>query len=167
MDDNLMLEADQKRLRRWVESQGQVFSDDPAIVAAAEPVFFAIQGIFPGFWECVTLQFSYVGAEQSVEHRDEDGISWKDVTPDAGTLYAVGLSHEATEQGFEYAAMVAMHEMCHVLCDIAGTCKIHEHDQHFHGVLDGLIKRFNTQTGLEVKNDYFGLDSCFDGRKNH
>ena len=60
MDDNLILEADQKRLRRWVESQGQVFSDDPAIVAAAEPVFFAIQKFFPDFWECVTLPFCYV-----------------------------------------------------------------------------------------------------------
>ena len=43
--------------------------------------------------------------------RIEGGISWKDVTSDAGTLFAIGLSREATEQGFEYAAMISMHEL--------------------------------------------------------
>lgn len=166
MDDNLMLEADRKRLRRWIESQGQVFSDDPAIVAAAEPVFRAIQEITPSFWECVTLAFCYVVAEQPEDLR-ADGYCWVDVTSDAGTLYGVALSYEATEKGFKYSVMVALHELTHVLCSIAGTCKIHEHDQHFHSVLDGLIQRFNEQTGLQVKNDYFGLDSRSDGRKNH
>lgn len=167
MENLKALEADRKRLRKWVETQGMVISDDPSIAATTEHVFLAIQKIFPGFWECITLSFSYVCDEQPVDLRNDDGISWKDVTSDAGVLYAVGLSHEATEQGFEYGAMIAMHEMCHVLCDIAGTCEINEHDQHFHDVLDGLITRFNAKTGLDVKNDYFGLDSRFDGRKKH
>lgn len=168
MEKMRILEADRKRLRKWIETQqGMVISDDPAIAAATEPVFLAIQKVFPSFWECVTLQFCYVGDEQSEEYRNDDGISWKDVTSDAGTLFAVGLSREATEQGFEYAAMIAMHELCHVLCDIAEICEIHEHDRHFHNVLDGLIKRFNDQTGLTVKNDYFGIGSHFDGRIKH
>lgn len=166
MDENLMLEADRKRLRRWIESMGMVVSDDPAIAAAAEPVFRAIQEVTPGFWECVTLAFCYIGAEQP-EDLQGDGYCWVDVTSDAGKLYAVALSYEATEKGFEYAVMVALHELCHALCSIAGTCEIYEHDQHFHSVLDGLIQRFNAKTGLQVKNDYYGLESCFDGRKNH
>lgn len=166
MDEKTMLEADRKRLRRWIESQGQIFSDDPAIVAAAEPVFLAIQGIFPGFWECVTLAFCYVVAEQPEDLR-ADGYCWVDVTSDAGVLYGIGLSYEATEKGFVYASLVVLHELTHILCEIAGTCKVHEHDQHFHNVLDGLITRFNTQTGLEVKNDYYGLESRMDSRNKH
>lgn len=160
------LEADRKRLRRWIESEGLILSDDPAIAAAAEPVFLAVKKIFPAFWECITLQFCYVVAEQP-EDLQADGYCSIDVTSDAGTLYAVGLSHEATEQGFAYCVMVVLHELCHALCDIAEINGCNDHNQQFHSILDGLIQRFNTQTGLEVKNDYYGLDSRFDGRKSH
>ena len=166
MDEITMLEADRKRLRRWIESQGQIFSDDPAIAAAAEPVFCAIQKFFPDFWECVTLPFCYVVSEQPEDLR-ADGYCWVDVTSDAGTLYGIGLSREATEQGFGYAALVVLHELCHALCDIAEIDGCNDHNQQFHSILDGLIRRFNTQTGLKIENDYCGLDSRFDGRKNH
>lgn len=161
------LEIDGKRLRRWIESQGMIFSDEPSITADVEPVFRALQNNFPEFWECVTLQFCYVAVEQPEDLRAADGYCRVDITSDLGALYAIGLSYEATEEGFEYAAMVAMHELTHVLCAIAGTCKVHEHDWHFHNVLDGLIKRFNVQTGLQVTNDYYGLESHMDGSKSH
>lgn len=160
------LEADRKRLRRWIESEGLVLSDDPAIAAAVEPVFLAVKKIFPDFWECITLQFCYVVAEQP-EDLQADGYCSIDVTSDAGALYGIGLSHEAAEQGFEYGVLVTLHELCHALCDIAEIDGCNDHNQQFHSILDGLIKRFNAKTGLKIENDYYGLDSRFDGRKKH
>lgn len=166
MNEKTMLEADRKRLRRWIESQGQVFSDDPAIAAAAEPVFCAIQKFFPDFWECVTLPFCYVVSEQPEDLR-ADGYCWVDVTSDAGVLYGIGLSYEATEKGFQYSALVVLHELAHVLCGIAEISGSNDHDQRFHSILDGLIERFNAKTGMKIKNDYFGLESDLDNPKNH
>lgn len=162
------LEADRKRLRRWTQNEGFVICEDPEVLALARPVLVAIAETFPAYIpECVQDFYIYRCSEQPEGLQSMDGICWKDCTQDAGDLYAIGLSVEALEGGMEYSAMVVLHEMCHALCDIAEIGGSNDHDQRFHSILDGLIKRFNARTSSKVKNDYFGLESHFDGWKSH
>lgn len=163
MDANLMLEADRKRLRRWLQNEGVVMCEDPEVLALARPVLMAIAETFPAYIpECVQDFYIYRCSEQPEGLQIMDGISWKDCTKDAVNLYAIGLSVEALERGTEYGAMICLHELCHVLCDIAEIGGSNDHDESFHSILDGLIDRFNARTGLCVENDYFGLDSDMD-----
>lgn len=162
------LEADRKRLRRWIQNEGAVICEDPEVLALARPVLIAIAETFPGYIpECVQDFYIYRRSEQPENLHTMDGISWKDCTKDAGNLYAIGLSVEALEEGVEYSSLICLHEMCHVLCDIAEISGSNDHDERFHSILDGLIERFNTKIGLRVKNDYFGIGSHFDVRKSH
>lgn len=168
MDDNLMLEADRKRLRRWIQNEGVVLCDDPEALTMARPVLMAIADTFPAYIpDCVQDFYIYRCSEQPEGLEHMDGINWKDCTRDAGNLYSIGLSVEALEKGVAYASLVCLHELCHALCDIAEIVGSNDHDQRFHSILDGLIERYNAKTGLQVKNDYFGLDSRSDGRKKH
>jgi len=161
------LKNDQKRLETWIKSQGVVVCADPIETVGAENMFKAIARTFPAYIECCQYFYCYKCSEQPEKLRKDDGIAWRYCTPDKDELYAVGLSVEALEQGLSYATMVTLHELVHILCDIADICKVDEHNQYFHNVLDGLIRRYNRRNGTTGENDYFGLDARFDGRKRH
>ena len=168
MDANLMLEADRKRLRRWLQNEGVVMCEDPEVLALARPVLMAIAETFPAYIpDCVQDFYVYRCSEQPEGLQSMDGINWKNCTRDVGNLYSIGLSVEALERGTTYATMICLHELCHALCDIAEIGGNDDHDQRFHSILDGLIARFNAETGMQVKNDYFGLESLLDDPKNH
>lgn len=168
MDANMMLEADRKRLRRWLQSEGVVLCEDPEALALARPVFLSVAETFPAYIpDCVQDFYVYRCSEQPEDLQSMDGINWKDCTRDAGNLYSIGLSVEALEKGTAYAIMICLHEMCHALCDIAEIGGDDDHDERFHSILDGLISRYNCQNGTAVENDYFGLESPLDDPKKH
>ena len=168
MDANMMLAADRKRLRRWIQNEGVVMCEDPEVLAMARPVFIAFTETFPAYIpDCVQDFYVYRCSEQPEDLQSMDGINWKDCTRDAGNLYSIGVSVEALEKGTAYAIMICLHELCHALCDIAEIGGNAFHDERFHAILDGLISRYNRQTGTAVENDYLGLELHKDIPQNH
>lgn len=168
MDEKTMLEADRKRLRRWIQNEGAVMCEDPEVLAMARPVFMAVTETFSAYIpDCVQDFYVYRCSEQPEDLQSMDGINWKDCTRDAGNLYSIGVSVEALEKGTAYAIMICLHELCHALCDIAEIGGNDDHDERFHAILDGLISRYNRQNGTAVENDYLGLELHKDIPKNH
>lgn len=158
---------DQRKLETWLKTQGVVFCTDPVETVGAEEMFVSIARTFPAYIpECCQHFFCYKCSEQPEHLRDDDGIAWRYCTDD-DTIFAIGVSVEALEQGMSYATMVTLHELAHVLCDIAEIGGNDDHDERFHSILDGLIKRYNHRNGTTVENDYFGLESCSDDRKSY
>lgn len=74
----------------------------------------------------------------SVSERQSDG--W--------LVASVGISLQALQAGDSYAALVLLHELCHVLHGFPA------HGQEFHKRLDSLIERYNLLAGGNVVNDY-------------
>ena len=78
MDANLMLEADRKRLRRWLQNEGVVMCEDPEVLALARPVLMAIAETFPAYIpDCVQDFYVYRCSEQPEGLQSMDGINWK------------------------------------------------------------------------------------------
>lgn len=77
------------------------------------------------------------------------------MTSDVGALFAIGISVEVLEcDSAEYMVLCFLHELAHVL---SSDLKV-EHGAVYHAILDGLIERFNDETGFCVQNDYEGMD---------
>lgn len=154
------LRADGMRVLRWIKRQGVVTCCDPTAQKQAKkillPVFRVLEDTIRGVPLCTV--YLYRQADQPTSLRitsgtpmqDADGLSWIDVTPDRGRLYAIGLSIESMGRGGEYFQLLFLHELTHIFCG-------GEHGPEFHACLDGFIARFNVVTGAGVKNDYQGL----------
>ena len=71
-----------------------------------------------------------------------DGVLWKDVTTNAGVLYAVGLSVEAIGRGETYLQRLFIHELTH----IADQCRP-GHSAEFRVTFQKLLHRYDTITG--------------------
>lgn len=89
-----------------------------------------------------------------------DGYSTIKVNAETGvSLSAVGVSVEAMDKGLDYAVLVLLHELCHLLVREPPAKDQMEHSEAFHARLDGLLAKFNFVFGLDIQNDYFGLAS--------
>ena len=63
----------------------------------------------------------------------------------------IGEAQEAIDAGRDYAVMVFIHELTHVL---TGTI---EHTPAFHNFLNYLLNEIEQYSGHRIKNDYYGL----------
>lgn len=98
----------------------------------------------------VDLFFTYSMCESDV-HND-GSTTWTRHTATGKTLYAVGIAQEAIAQGRQYACLVWLHELCHVLCGMGEG-----HTELFHSMLNQMLILTNEATGENIKNDYCGL----------
>ena len=95
-------------------------------------------------------------SEQTGERESHDGYAFRSLDTITGRgICSVGLSIEALKAGEDYAALVLLHELAHVLFWEPGE----GHGAEYHRTLDGMIDCYNRQTGSSIKNDYFGLES--------
>lgn len=88
--------------------------------------------------------FFYRQREQSERFRAFDGLSMN-----VGGHTCIGVSDLALQRGADYAALIFLHELAHVVHK--------DHSEAFHRYLDRLISRYNQAAGRSVKNDYSGL----------
>lgn len=154
------LRTDGRRILRWIKRQGIVMCCDSIERERAKefllPVFRVLEDTIRAVPLCavylyrqsdqpLSLRTTYGTLKQTV-----DGIEWVDVTPDRGSLHAIGLSVEALDIGEKYFQMLFLHELAHIFCGF-------EHSQEFHKSLDEFIDQFNRATGSDIVNDYQGL----------
>lgn len=110
--------------------------------------------VFPELVDKLSAIYLYRQFEQ-VDNRF-DGILWKDVTTNAGVLYAVGLSVEAVAHGPQYLQRLFIHELAHILAPCApGT-----HSAEFHTAYHKLLRKYDEVTGscLEAGREISAAD---------
>lgn len=123
------------------------------------PVFIALQD------EITTknpLNFVYCYDQDAQPPRISacDGYSSVHVDRLTGRRVAsIGISVQALRAGEDFAGLILLHELAHVLIDDTAA---HDHDEAFHALLDQLIERFNQKTGKAIVNDYQGLEKLKD-----
>lgn len=154
-DLRILLE-DKRVAMNELDKLGMVISDDLEANAALRRIFTSIFMKFSDIiMECGTLSLVYTYSQiiQPPELAKNDGFSSTSEHLDDGRrVSSIGVSVEALMYSEEYAAMIILHELTHVL--ISGN---HEHDEEFHRFLDGLVSEYNSQYGTDLQNDYFGL----------
>lgn len=98
----------------------------------------------------VTVIYTYRQEEQKVDRfRDADGINFYSRNPFTGeTIFSICISVSALNAGKDYAALVFMHELAHVLI------RSEKHTTTFTKILDSLIDQYNQATGSAIINDY-------------
>lgn len=117
------------------------------------PIFFAL--IDDIFTSDLSLVYLYRQSEQSDEFAEVDGLC--NISVEYGTT-SIGISAEALEYDLDYAVMVLIHEITHLLCK--GT------SPDFFMRMDKLLHKYNRFTTSKICNDYmekgvrqFNLDS--------
>ena len=147
-----MRESPEKELaRREVLQQGIVICTNPdALEQCAEILFPVFLSLLEEIQESdLCFWYLYRQDKQPPHIAGFDGYSSAKVI-DGRRVASVGLSVEALSAGADYAAMVFMHELSHVITGRG-------HDAVFHARLDRLILKYNRATGKRVRNDYQGL----------
>lgn len=94
------------------------------------------------------LFFLYDMERDNVPH---DGKSVWDTNSAGREVTALGMATQAIRQGRDYAVMVFLHELAHLITREPG------HTAAFHQYLDYLLSEVETFSGIPVKNDYYGL----------
>lgn len=154
------LRDDGQRILHWIRRQGVVMCCEPAERKRAKeillPVFQALSNAIRALPLCAVYLYRQSDQPSGLRLPDGtpmqyvDGIDWLDATPDRGHLHAIGLSCETLNEGAEYAQLIFLHELSHI---IYGK----EHSVGFHRHLDMFIAQVNQATGTSIVNDYFGL----------
>ena len=154
-DLSLLLE-DKRVAMNELDKLGMVISDDLEANAALRRVFTSVFMVFSDcIMECGTLSLVYTYSQiiQPPELAKNDGFSsTSEHLGDGRRVSSIGVSVEALRYSEEYAAMIILHELTHVL--ISGN---HDHDEEFHRFLDDLVEKYNNRYGTDLQNDYFGL----------
>lgn len=102
---------------------------------------------------CLSLIYLYDQREQPTKIKKFDGYTSKRrYQKGEQRAAAIGISVQALHTSNEYAIMVFLHELTHILYESPK-----EHDIYFHNFLNFLIEKYNNATGAKIKNDYFGL----------
>lgn len=116
-------------------------------------IFFALREEV--FTTNLSLVYLYRQSEQSGEFAEVDGLC--NISVEYGTT-SIGISAEALEYDLDYAVMVLIHEITHLLCK--GT------SPDFFMRMDKLLNKYNRFTNSRICNDYsekgvrqFNLDS--------
>lgn len=99
----------------------------------------------------LTLIYLYDQEKQPPDIAKCDGrASISERLKDGKRVSAIGVSLQALHYYKEYAVMIFLHELTHILYDTK-----EEHGAEFHSYLDNLIERYNQATGEKVENDYY------------
>ena len=146
-------------LRFLIKTRGDAIiapSSDPDSYEQLKTYWKRIQDVFPelyaqqividsGTGETAQISALYVFADAP----DKDGEYYLRAQKEKPLeKYAlIGISKSALDKGEEYALMVLLHELTHVLSRS-------DNRMIFHGLLDGMILELNSKTGLHVVNDH-------------
>lgn len=116
-------------------------------------IFFVLRDDI--FTSDLSLVYLYRQSEQSDKFAEVDGLC--NISEEYGTT-SIGISVEALEYSLDYAAMVLIHEITHLICK--GT------SPDFFVRMDKLLNKYNRFTNSKICNDYsekgvkqFNLDS--------
>lgn len=152
--DPEQLRRDHDAALRLIDRQGIIRSTDKRWVSEAKAVFLKIivslQGVIMG--STLSHVFCYDQNVQPPAIARCDG--WASVSERQSSgrqVSAVGISIQALQAGESYAALILLHELCHVLHGFPA------HGPEFHKRLDRLIGTYNAATGSHIENDYFGF----------
>ena len=149
--------TDSEQVMEWAKTQGAVICDDPKEQQRLMEYIVPVAAVFPDLVKQVSATYAYRMEEQRKKAAGADGMSWRDVTGQKGTLYAIGVSVEAMDSGMEYAQFVFMHELAHVVTGEG-------HTTAFHDKLNEMIDIYNEATGANIVNDFFAWPSRCDSR---
>lgn len=149
--------TDSEQVMEWAKSQGAVVCNDPKERQRLLDYIVPVAAVFPDMVKQVNATYVYRMEEQKKKAAGADGMSWKDVAGQKGTLYAIGISVEALDGGPDYAAFVFMHELAHVVTGEG-------HTSAFHDKLNEMIDIYNKATGANIVNDFFAWPSRYDCR---
>ena len=155
--DKALLQRDHERAIKFVQDQGVIICFDPAEWEFAKRTFAQITSIFLPDLLCSALSLVYVYDQdaQPPEISKCDGrSSVSERQSDGRRVASVGISLQALHYREDYAILILLHELTHILSGFPS-----EHGPEFHAYLDKLIARYNAATGATVQNDYFGLDA--------
>lgn len=141
----------------WIEKQGITICKDPAEIERLKSYIVPAAELFPDLVNMLCAVYVYRMNEQSGDAAGVDGILWKNVTSDSGTVYAVGISTEAMDKGADYTAFLFLHELAHITTD-------GDHSRAFHDQLNELLMVYNEATGANLANDMFGQQMRYDSR---
>ena len=153
--DKALLQRDHERALKFVQDQGIIICFDPAEREFAKRTFAPITNVFLPDLLCSALSLVYVYDmdKQPPAVKKCDGYSSvSERQSDGQRVASVGISLQALHAGEDYAVLVFLHELTHILSGFPS-----EHGTGFHAFLDRLIERYNRATGAAVQNDYFGL----------
>ena len=149
------LEYEGRRTLRWIQRQGVVFYLGKSERETAKRYLRGMSRIFPELVGRLRAVYLYRQSKQA--NSGYDGVLWKNVTTDGrGTLYAVGLSVEAVEQGPQYLQRLFIHELAHIIAPSApGT-----HSAEFHVAYQKLLHQYDQVTGscLEAGREISAAD---------
>lgn len=152
--DRALLQRDHELALKFVRDQDIKICLDPAEREFAKRTFATITDVFlPDLLcSCLSLIYLYDQDAQPPEISKCDGYSSvSERQSDGKRVASIGISLQTLHAGEDYAVLVFLHELCHVLYGFPA------HGQVFHKRLDSLIERYNLLTGAGVKNDYQGL----------
>lgn len=149
--------TDSEQVIEWAKTQGAVVCNDPKERQRLLDYIVPVAAVFPDLVKQVSATYAYRMEEQRKKAAGADGMSWRDVTGQKGTLYAIGVSVEAMDSGMEYAQFVFMHELAHIVTD-------ERHTTAFHDKLNEMIDTYNKATGANIVNDFFAWPSRYDSR---
>ena len=138
---------------RLIDRQGLIRCTDQHWVMEAKrlflPIVIALQNVVMG--SILALVYVYDQHQQPANLAKNDGYSSVSKRQTDGRRVAsIGVSIQALQQGDEYAVMVLLHELTHILSSYPA-----EHGTEFHRTLDKLIARYNAATGAKIENDCF------------
>ena len=134
-----------------IDRQGLIRCTDRYWIAEAKGAFLKIIGALwdDVMWSTLSLVYCYDQSIQPTAIAKCDGYSSvSERQSDGWRVASVGISLQALQAGDSYAALVLLHELCHVLHGFPA------HGQEFHKRLDSLIERYNLLAGGNVENDY-------------
>lgn len=151
--DPEQLRRDHDDALRLIDRQGIIRSTDTCWILAAKAIFLkiviALQDVIMG--STLSVAFCYDQDLQPPNFVAYDG--WASVSERQSSgrrVSAIGISIQALQAGESYAALILLHELCHVLHGFPS------HGPEFHEHLDALITRYNTAAGANIQNDYQG-----------
>ena len=145
------LREDHDDVLRLIDRQGMIRCMDNHWISKARGTFLKI---IVSLWDVVlgstlSLVYCYDESIQPPNLANCDGYSSVSENPSDGRMVSsIGVSVQALQAGDSYAALVLLHELCHVLHGFPA------HGQEFHKRLDSLIERYNLLAGGNVENDY-------------
>jgi hypothetical protein len=70
----------------------------------------------------------------------------------------IGISVESLKAGREYATLIFLHELTHMIMFFEYGEEGSGHSVQFHNYLNMLLEIYNSKTGEDVKNDYYGIN---------
>lgn len=138
MENERHMEQGQQILR-WIQRRGMIFYPGRPERELAKRYLHAMPQVFPDLLSRLSAVYLYRQADQHAEEFQQcDGLLSVDVTTNAGTLYAVGLSVEAVQAGPEYLTYLFIHELAHLQV----PCDPGVHSGEFYEQFCALLERY-------------------------